>query len=362
MIHSFEIDGYRGFDHFEMTDLGLVNLLVGGNNSGKTSILEAISLLASRGDPGSIWRILWKRGEHLPEDRPRDMGPEIDICHLFHGHHLHVGSTITLSAKNQSPKKVELEIAEPTQKEREQLRSLGSPARFPLVMHIRGTTNTLIPITRKGGISSEAFESRNMRGKGFDDLERAQFITTESLSSHELVKMWDSVTLTPNEDLVLKALKFLDPSIERIASQSTNEYYSTPVRGGFKVKLKGHELPVPIGSMGDGMWRMLALAIAISNARGGGVLLVDEIDTGLHHTVMYEMWSLLYKSAKELNVQIFATTHSSDCVNSLAKICSGDLDPKYRVTLQRIEAGKKKSIPYSEGELRTASDRKIEVR
>ncbi len=55
MIHSIEIDGYRGFDRFEMNDLGLVNLLVGRNNSGKTSVLEAIYLLTSKGDPTAIW-------------------------------------------------------------------------------------------------------------------------------------------------------------------------------------------------------------------------------------------------------------------------------------------------------------------
>ncbi|MDD5262906.1 MAG: ATP-binding protein [Methylacidiphilales bacterium] len=365
MIQSIDIQGYRGFSHFEMSELGVINLLVGGNNSGKTSVLEAIYLLTSRGDPESIWRLLWRRGEQLPNDRQRDLEPEIDICHLFTGHDLHVGSRITLSARNQSPKRViEFEIAEPTQKDRDSIRLQAPPNRFPLVMHVTGTQvpTTIIPITRKGGISSETFEMpRRIRGRVNDDSERAQFITTESLNANELVKMWDKVALTPNEALVMKAIQFLDPNIERIASQSTSDYYSVPTRGGFKIKLKGHEQPVPIGSMGDGMWRMLALAIAISNSKGG-VLLVDEIDTGLHYTVMSQMWSLLYESAKALNVQIFATTHSSDCVDSLAKICVGDLDPQYRVTLQRIEAGKKKSVPYSEGEIKMASARKIEVR
>jgi predicted ATP-dependent endonuclease of OLD family len=77
---------------------------------------------------------------------------------------------------------------------------------------------------------------------------------------------------------------------------------------------------------------------------------------------MSEMWKLLYNAAKELNVQIFATTHSSDCVNSFAKICTDGRDSKTMVTLHRIESGKKKSIPYTEGEIRMACERKIEVR
>jgi AAA15 family ATPase/GTPase len=172
--------------------------------------------------------------------------------------------------------------------------------------------------------------------------------------------MWNEIALTPQEELVINAIKCLDPSIERIAPQSINDFVNTS-RGGFKIKMKGRDLPIPIGSMGDGMWRMLALAIAISRSKDG-VLLVDEIDTGLHYSVMTQMWKLLYNAAIKLNVQIFATTHSSDCVNSLAKICNDGQDIQHRVTLNRIESGKKKSIPYNEGEIRTASERKIEVR
>jgi len=66
MISAISIRGYRGFADFEMSELERVNLLVGSNNSGKTSALEAIYLLVSRGDPLAIWRLLWRRGERLP--------------------------------------------------------------------------------------------------------------------------------------------------------------------------------------------------------------------------------------------------------------------------------------------------------
>lgn len=172
--------------------------------------------------------------------------------------------------------------------------------------------------------------------------------------------MWNQVALTPREAMVLKALQFLDPDIERIAAQATTGPGYGPTRGGFIVKRKGSEQPVPIGSMGDGMWRMLAMAIAITQCKGG-VLLVDEIDTGLHYTAMSQMWSLIYNAACELDVQVFATTHSYDCVYSLAQIGS-TCDIKPSVTVQRIEAGKQRSVPYDEDEISMAASRDIEVR
>ena len=78
---------------------------------------------------------------------------------------------------------------------------------------------------------------------------------------------------------------------------------------------------------------------------------------------MTEMWKLLYGAAKEIKCANFRNNPQFGlCVESLAKICIVGKIIKNRVTLQRIEAGKKKSIPYSEGEIRMACERKIEVR
>jgi predicted ATPase len=103
---------------------------------------------------------------------------------------------------------------------------------------------------------------------------------------------------------------------------------------------------------------MLAMAIAITHCKGG-ILLVDEIDTGLHYTVMAEMWKLIYNAAKELDVQVFATTHSYDCVYSLAPLCgpSNGEGGEDAITVQRIEMGKSKAVPYNETEIKTAVKR-----
>jgi predicted ATP-dependent endonuclease of OLD family len=76
---------------------------------------------------------------------------------------------------------------------------------------------------------------------------------------------------------------------------------------------------------------------------------------------MSQMWTLIYNAAVALDVQVFATTHSYDCVYSLAQIC-GTGGMKRSVTVQRIEANKQRSVPYDEDEIAVAADRDIEVR
>lgn len=370
MFTSLKIEGYRGFDRFEMSGLGRINLLVGTNNSGKTSVLEALYLLASAGSPAALFQLLRRRGERLPPAPSSDMPPrrspgDLDVSHLFLGHELQPGASISITASNEwRHRNIVYRIAELSPKQQQEfLGDEDESALTPrLALEVKGTPKpviALVPLTRLGGISTDAIDSpvRRVRQRG-GELFPAQFITAEGMSGDELVAMWNNIALTPEEELVLNALQFLDKDVERIAAHGA--YYLPQTRGGFIVKRAGSEQPVPLGSMGDGMWRMLAMAMAVTQCKGG-VLLVDEIDTGLHYTVMSRMWGLIFDAAKQLDVQVFATTHSYDCVYSLAQICSGSEVPN-AVTVQRIEAGKRHAIPYDEGEITVAASREIEVR
>lgn len=109
------------------------------------------------------------------------------------------------------------------------------------------------------------------------------------------------------------------------------------------------------------MWRMLGLVLATVGAEDG-VLLVDETDTGLHFSTMSNMWKLLWETAKRLNVQVFATTHSSDCWISLARIADRADVAEDGITIQRIEQGKDVGVVFSEREIAVAANRGIEVR
>lgn len=183
------------------------------------------------------------------------------------------------------------------------------------------------------------------------------FITTEGLSRDNIISMFERVVLTPDEATVLQALRTIEPKIERIASVGT---YARPssrdVRGGLAMMVAGQR--IPIGSMGDGIWRLLGIALALVQARGG-VLLVDEIDTGLHYSVLIDMWRLVFETARGLDVQVFATTHSRDCYEALAAIAEPG---RTEISLQRTLRGKVEAIAFTELEIRQAAERGLEVR
>ena len=224
-------------------------------------------------------------------------------------------------------------------------------------------------LSSRGGLRAETFQLLNNIAANAprSDAANHQYITTESLSVQEVQALFNNISLSPREDRVIRALKFLEPRIERIAIAQVSPIFLSgftsgfTTRGGIKVKLKDSDEPIPIGSLGEGTWRMLALAITLSRSINS-LLLIDEIDTGFHHTVMTSMWKFVAEAAKEFNIQVFATTHSYDCVRSLAAVCRDDVRIRSDVTIQRLEPGCEKTISYNEAEIKALARDNIESR
>jgi AAA15 family ATPase/GTPase len=165
--------------------------------------------------------------------------------------------------------------------------------------------------------------------------------------------------LTPNEEKVAEALRIIDPSIERVASLSRLSGRGAP--SPIVVRLRGSEARVPIGSMGDGIKRLLVLSVNLVTS-AGGCLFVDEIDTGLHFSVITKMWQLLIETARRLDVQVFASTHSLDCLQALARVCEEKPDLAGEVAVHRIHSDREVATRYSAGELALSVRHEMEIR
>ena len=79
--------------------------------------------------------------------------------------------------------------------------------------------------------------------------------------------------------------------------------------------------PVPLCSFGDGVNRLFGIALALVTAKDG-LLLIDEVENGLHHSVQYEVWKMIFALAQKLNVQVLATSHSWDTIEAFQKAAS----------------------------------------
>lgn len=374
MFKTFTISNYRGFDKLELTGLGRINLLVGLNNSGKTSVLEAVGLLASGGNLRRLWSTMSSRGEWLHNERePRRQEAWLALPYLFHGYRIDQGSAIELSSERSDGTVGSLRITikeppsqRPSDWQRPPRRRLSQDGEDTesilgcLEVSVGDRVEHEIPISEGWGIARDDLTERVGPSRvAIKDEAPVRVITTASMAPNELVEIVDSIQLTDEESRVLEALQIIEPRITNFRPTVTRVGYAS--RQGVILKLQGIDAVLPIGTLGDGSWRLLGLALALAAAKGG-VLLVDEIDTGLHFEVMAKMWRLVFETAVRLDVQVFATSHSRDCYESLATIADPEASEDRRITIQRIEPDKGRAVLFTEQDIINAAQRGIEVR
>ena len=106
---------------------------------------------------------------------------------------------------------------------------------------------------------------------------------------------------------------------------------------------------------------MCGVALALANSHSG-FLLIDEVENGIHQSVQQDFWRMVLLTAQENNAQVFATTHSWDCVAGFAK-ASAELEQITGVLVRlEQEEGRVKAVQYSQEDLKTAAEQGIEVR
>lgn len=188
------------------------------------------------------------------------------------------------------------------------------------------------------------------------------FISTETPSTRELAALWDNILRQGGKPDVMSALKIIEPSlvnIEFLTGELVDRNGGNT--GGVLVEFGDPIVRVPLGSLGDGMRRLLVLAIALANSKGGA-LFIDEIDTGLHYSVLGRMWKLVAEAAAKFDIQVFATTHSADCVRGLEMF--GRVTPEARndIAILKLVQGHDRAISLTGEEAVDALELGIEVR
>ena len=361
ILDSLEIKNFRLFKHLEIERLGRVNLIVGKNSVGKTSLLEAIRIYAYRAFPTVIMDMLKSRNEinfEMVRSKADSNGKEwyLALRHLFYGRP---------DLFKDEPK---FQLGPVPAKDKEETLFVDfRDVRSGLVDRIGAYLRA-----RKGGLDflqDLMAETREFgyplytnlenyaplwRAKGLDEVS-CLFISAIGLDDNKIVDMWEEALLAGREDVVLDAL--------RVILQEVQRFNITP--GSLKVpvvKVENLPYPVPLRSMGEGMNRLLGIALALVNAKDG-ILLIDEIESGLHYSVQPDMWRLIFETAAKLNVQVFATTHSWDCIEAFQEAAEAYPEEGVLISLRRKQQEEGiAAVLFDEKDLESVTRSYIEVR
>ena len=361
MIQTLRLENYQAFEEYQLRDLRKVNLLVGPNNCGKTSVLEAVELLVSRGDPRVLIESARRRWELAVGDDPRRSASH-PVHHHFHGRRLEPGVGLGVSS-NDGRGRVRIHVVEGEPDEPEDLFEFSSRTGRPLALLIRTGNEkegTAFALTEDGSLDwrSPAIRHLPRNRAGWPPV---QFVTAGSLHSREMARAWNQVIHHGRESEVVGAMKLLQEDLQTIHFLAADLANGGGGWDGILLGFKPGNPLIPIGSCGDGMRRLLALSLSLVRA-AKGFLLIDEIDTGLHWTVMEEMWRLVVDAAVNSSVQVFATTHSLDCIVGLAAFVRKRPDLADAVSVQKVERKLNHSVGFDGTDIITATDLGIELR
>lgn len=381
MLDSIDIRNYRNLRELRISSLGRVNLITGKNNTGKSTLLEAIAIFASKDDLSIIYQLLGDRGENFRQSESKKNATELNIkalSSLFTNRVIKFEKSDAISIGSVENTlfglegKYENSVGIRFVKYFDKVVQLPDKGILNSIIRTEKTIAENIPENQLGdykigleiraGNSSYILpldEDRPYRYgfKGFGDNASMQFIRTRNIDRDINGRLWDNITLSEKEMYVIEALKIIEPNTERIAFIEESPRERTAV-----IKLSNTNTVVPLRSMGDGINRILTIILALVNS-DNGFLLIDEFENGLHHTVQEKLWNVIFNLSQKLKIQVFVTTHSEDCISGFEKILNtpeNSLDGK----LIRLDNdnGIIRQVQFDAKELKIANDNDIEIR
>jgi len=339
MCNSFIAKNFRTFEEIKISKLAKVNLFLGKNSVGKTALLEALYLHLHQNKMEAIESLLIKKEEHLShEDDSSSVGSI--VRHLFHNHQLSdfdkegiVFSEITKQGKPDKNKLTEIKTTI-DEDDDEVLKVVKNKDKDHVLLG--SDFNDFTDFYRRSGFM------RRHTLRPIKTSNNLQFVYSSSSSSGDIVRMWDKIALTDKQDKVIEALQIIEPNLTGIKFVEQNHLQNHRQNRVAKASIDGEI--VPFKSMGDGINRILYIVLSMVNAQDG-YLLIDEFENGLHYSVQEQVWKVIFSLADSLNVQVFVTTHSSDCIKAFGLQWQ---DNENKATMHRINYKDKQHsvMPY----------------
>lgn len=364
-MKNIQIKNFKSLKDFEISDLKRVNLFTGRNNTGKSTLLEAISISATNGNLYWIYNLLDLRGEISKSSASHSkIEKNIELfSSLFNGYETDFSQKelISIFAPNDGSIKIgfvkytEGKVFQDIDGEKIQIGTKKVLVRDENTSNVKyglmiKNTQTSTIISLEEELFSKFIDNQSTKKFNYIDTKGKNYIDTAIL--------WDKITLTDKEKNVIDAIQLIDSSIERLSyiGENSKNGHRYPV-----VKTKDNDKKFPIGSMGEGINRIMNVILAIVNSENG-YLLIDEFENGLHYSIQQKLWEIIFETAEKLNVQIFATTHSTDTINSFAKVL--DSNESYSGSLYRMAQVKDniKAYSFTKEEIIRAADQDLNLR
>ena len=355
-LNSLKISNFMAFNSLEIDRFEQINLIIGKNSVGKSTLLEAIYLYANAGSPIIMSEIFIKRNTVNNDLSKINANIMFNFFHnsnnfekISSNHHEFF---FKIETSNGSDKNLDVIFTIPLASPGTE--SINDPipeiliqfSKYPLKIQLNQTFDkiaTLWEVIYKFDPYSSLIIPCN-------------FIESSEIDGNYLSKLWNIVLIYGYKSYVIDLLHIIEPSIvDFMVIEPEN------AATALYLKLKDFKKAIPAKSFSDGISRLASISLALACSKDG-ILLIDEVDHGLHWTVLPEVWEFIFKAAKRLNVQVFATTHSSDCLRAFHYGMRSAPETQAEVVRLEREGDKFHSEIFNADRLSIITQQRIEIR
>lgn len=315
-LQNLRIDAYRSLRDLKIDQLGRMNLLVGGNNAGKTSVLEAVGLAARPFDPAQWVQTVTNRDASGPMVNGLwALFPSAQALNLEQGVETSEGINIRAVFSGNEERHLQAHAQAST----EAYSDVSSPeaaAQTDIIVRIMIQVALTNPNNSLGHVMEFRSTPRRVSfGTGIPPLRAFVVTPVTHRSTQQLVVHLSHVIDQGKKAQCVELLRIFDPAVEDVE-------ISRPLdREAIRI-MHQRKGVVDLSTFGDGMRRAFAMSTALVRA-SGGLLLIDEIESAIHVRALGPVLSWLVQAAEEADVQLFATTHSIEAVDAMLEAFMG---------------------------------------
>jgi AAA15 family ATPase/GTPase len=294
-LSDIEINNFRKFEKLEINNLGLVNLIVGDNNVGKTSLLEA--LLFTEDKNTYLERLAFAYIDRV------NIHPDKSETSEGVSWHYNLNNSFLNDYERCCDEKKNIEF-----------RIYNN--RFFSDYQVTFDVALSIPETGKNRMNYDKSDFINLKKIPFENGVKMPFIAYGKGFGQELASVYDKEIRANRslEKIFLDNLKLFIPNAENVYVR---------LDGSIDIRDKDYTIDRPLHQYGEGANKLFRILVLLTLHKGKR-LLIDEIDAGIHFSRFKEFWRILLSIAKKDNTQIIATTHNEECIHFFTDVLNED--------------------------------------
>lgn len=360
MIKKAVLENFKQFEELSIEGMKKITLIGGKNNCGKTSLIEALFMLFDRGNPNVLMRqYIWRGVQSFKLSSSEFCQP------YFHNYKIKNDIRVVATEEDSSTHEMRLSYNFSYNKKK--------AIQPVLIQNLQGNQEINEAVTQfSESLDFKYFHNRKSIGKTHllvnnnqigMDIETLHGIkphlvtfiaSTSNRNSNENANRLSQIEIAGETNKIVNILQIIEPKIKSLSVVSQGNQALVYADVGLPTK-------TDIQFMGEGTSKLLTIILAIASSPNG-VVLIDEIENGFHHSIQAKLWKIVHQAAIEYNCQVIATTHSYEIIKNMSSVIEKDNSENF--TFIRLDTEKEEITPkyYPAETLKSAVENNWEVR